>query len=178
MTEKCRRRLYSMFAAVSLLCLSQVSIRAQQPVSDNIAPPPLMTVSKEELTQLTAETSVKKRTRTALELMSARLDKAEALLAEERFDDMYEVLGGFHGLMDNTLTFLNESDNDSNKILNNYKRFEIGLRKFRPRLELIRRELPVRYEPYLRHLIHYLRDARTKAVESLFSDSVVPRRKP
>ncbi|MEK7855704.1 MAG: hypothetical protein AAB288_06415, partial [Acidobacteriota bacterium] len=61
------------------------------------------------------------------------------------------------------------------KVLNNFKRLEIGLRQFRPRLELIRRGIPSEYEPYLRSLIQYVRDARAKAVEPLFGDSVVPR---
>ena len=41
---------------------------------------------------------------------------------------------------------------------------------------LIRREIPVEYDPYLKSLIRYLRDARTKAVEPLFADTVVPSR--
>lgn len=148
-----------------------------QPNPD-VAPPPLKVVSKNELTQLEGQKDVKKRTQTALELMSARLKQAETLIAQEQLDQMYKELGGFHGLMDNTLSFLNSSDRDSGKVLNNFKRFEIGLRQFRPRLELIRRDIPSNYEPYVRNLIQYLRDARAKAVEPLFGDSVVPRTKP
>ncbi|NOT47813.1 MAG: hypothetical protein HOP17_08695 [Acidobacteria bacterium] len=156
------------------MCFAAAS--SAQPQLDS-APPPLKVVSKSELAQLEASRDIKKRTQTALELMSARLKQAEVLIVQENLDQMYKELGGFHGLMDNTLAFLNASDRDSGKVLNNFKRFEIGLRQFRPRLELIRRDIPSNYEPYVRNLIMYVRDARSKAVEPMFGDSVVPRTK-
>lgn len=178
MTALPHRKPYLLFAiAFALLLLGSNALNAQ-PIPDDTAPPPLKFVPKDEAARLENVTDVKKRTQTALELMSARLKQAETLMAQGQLDEMYKELGGFHGLMDNTLAFLNKSDKDSGKVLNNYKRFEMGLRQFRPRLELIRRDIPLRYEPYLRNLIQYLRDARAKAVESLFSDSVVPRKKP
>jgi len=149
-----------------------------QTVPPDSAPPPLRLVTKEELAKLDSTKDVKKRTQYALELMEVRLTKAEELITLDQLDQMHEELGRFHGLMDNTLDFLNSSDRDSRKVLNNYKRFEMGLRKFRPRLELIRRDIPLRYEPYVRNLIGYVREARAKAVEPLFGDSVVPRTKP
>lgn len=166
----------SIFAAL-FLCIFAVEARLQTVPPDS-APPPLRLVSKDELTKLDSAKDVKKRTQYALELMDARLTKAEELMAADQLDEMYGELGRFHGLMDNTLDFLNASDRDSRKVLNNYKRFEIGLRKFRPRLELIRREIPMRYEPYVGNLIGYVREARAKAVEPLFGDTVLPRTKP
>jgi hypothetical protein len=81
--------------------------------------------------------------------------------------------------MDNTLDFLNKSDKDSGRVLDNFKRFEIGLRGFTPRLELIRRDLPIRYEFYVRNLIKNLRAARARAIEPLFdTDAVLPANKP
>ena len=143
-----------------------------------IAPPPLKVVSKDELATLDAVRDVKKRTQTALDLMTLRLKSAETLIENDQLDEMYKQLGSFHGLMDNTLAFLDKSSGSGGKVLNNYKRFEMGLRQFRPRLELIRRSIPVMYEPYVRNLITYLREARAKAVEPLFSDTVVPKNKP
>ncbi len=160
-------------ANLVLLTLFVSDINGQVPF--DTVPPPLKVVSKEELGRLESSKDVKKRTQTALELMADRLKQAEFLVAQEQLDDMYKELGGFHGLMDNTMAFLNSSDRDNKKILNNFKRFEIGLRQFRPRLELIRRGIPSTYEPYVRNLIQYVRDARAKAVEPLFGDSVVPR---
>ena len=151
---------------------------AQNIVYDDVAPPPLKILSEEEKTKLSAQVEVKRRTKLALEFMDSRLRSAESLDAAENYDEMFVQLGAFHGLMENTLTFLNKSDKDSGKVLNNFKRFEIGLRGFRPRLEMIRHDLPIRYELYVRNLIRNLREARARAIEPLFDDTVVPEKKP
>ncbi|MEJ7847111.1 MAG: hypothetical protein WKF92_03365 [Pyrinomonadaceae bacterium] len=164
-----------------LLLLSAFSFSpafAQYEPPDDMAPPPVKNVSQAERSQLEAETEVKKRTKLALELMDLRLKKAEELNSRQEFTQMFLELGGFHGLVDNTLVFLTQvSRSDSGKVLNNFKRLEIGLRTFIPRMEIIRRELPARYEFYVRILTRYLRDARSKAIEPLFGDTVVPNRK-
>ncbi len=172
---------YRAFVLLTLVLISLQfgsSTAYGQTDDQDIAPPPLKFVSKEELAQLGAVPDVKKHTKLALELMANRLKQAETLHSQEQYDDMFKQLGGFHGLMDNTLAFLDGSGKERGKVLNNYKRFEIGIREYRPRLELIRRDLPLRYELYVRNLIGYLRDARAKAVEPMFSDTVLPRSKP
>jgi hypothetical protein len=148
---------------------------AQDPIiDDDVAPPPLKVLSQNEKDRLSAETEVKRRTKFALELMDARMKRAEAMHIAENYDQMFVELGAFHGMMDNMLEFLDKSDRDSKKVIYNFKRFEIGLRGFTPRLELMRRILPIRYERYVRNLIKNLRNARAKAIEPLFDDTVVP----
>lgn len=168
--------LYVCFFTFSFLLAGQY-VCAQEPPDDQ-APPPLKRLSESERAQINAQTDVKKRTKLALELMETRIKNSEMLSAQQDFDAMYIQLGGFHALMDNTLAFLNKSDKDSDKVLNNFKKLDIGLRKFPPRLEVIRRDLPVKYEYYVRILIRYIREARAKAVEPLFDDTVVPDKKP
>ncbi len=162
-----------LFIFICVFCLT-LPLRAQQEPPEDVAPPPLKTLSKTEKNQLAAETNVKKHTILALELMDNRLASAETFNNEKQFDNMFDELGGFNALIDNTLAYLNKNDNDSGKVLNNFKRLEMNLRKYTPRLELIRRDVPARYEPYVRNLIIDLRDARAKAVEPLFDNSVVP----
>jgi len=123
-----------------------------------------------------AEQGLKDRTKLALALMSSRLSKAEELNAKNQYPAMYNELGGFHALMDDTLEFL-ETAPRKDKTLDNLKRFEMTLRSFAPRLGLIRREIPTEYDHYVRSLLRYLRDARTRAIEPLFSNSVVPQRR-
>ncbi len=167
-----RTRLLISFCLLTFcLCISPAHAQEDQ---TNLAPPPLKQLSKSEKDQLDAQTNVKDRTKLALELMTVRLKKAEDLGANEGFDEMFTELGGFHALMDNTLTFLIKGNPNDGKVLNNIKRFEIGLRTFMPRLERIRRESPMKYETYVRNLMKYLRDARTKAVEPFFGTTVVP----
>ena len=143
----------------------------------DLAPPPLRTVSKDERARLDALTDIKARTKLALEMMNARLVAAEKRSSGGDLDGMFAELGGFHGLMDNSLDFLLKRDTGKGKVLDNFKRLEIGLRGFSPRLETIRRDVALPYEPYIRKLISYIRDARTKASEPLFADTVLPVKK-
>lgn len=172
--SKAARLAYLLAIVVSAAMLAT----AQDGAGDDAAPPPLRLLSPDEKTKLAAESDVKRRTKLTLELMEARIVKAESLNTEQDHDRMFTELGGFHGLMDNMLEFLDGKSKDSGKVLNNFKRFEIGLRGFTPRLEVLRRDVPGRYEFYIRGLIKYLRDARAKAVEPLFDDTVVPSKKP
>ncbi len=142
------------------------------------APPPLKILSKAEKTQLEGVTDVKQRTKLGLELMDARLLKAEEYNSKEQFPEMFLELGSFHALVDDTLEFLDDNNNNGGKVLNNFKRIELSLRKYINRLELIRRDLPIKYELYVRKLVGRIRDARTRAVEPLFDDTVVPDKKP
>jgi hypothetical protein len=154
------------------LCASIARAQDEQP--KDAEPPPLKMISKEEKAVLEAETEIKKRTDLSLRYLDARLKKAEELNTAQSYEEMFTELGGFHALLDHTLNFLNRNDNGSKKILNNYKRLEITLRGYLSRLEIIRRDLPRKYEFYVRGLVKTVRDARTKAVEPLFSDTVLP----
>ena len=147
-----------------------------EPFDPDAAPPPVRAMSTQERNQLDAEQGLKDRTKLALALMSSRLSKAEELNAKNQYPAMYNELGGFHALMDDTLEFL-ETAPRKDKTLDNLKRFEMTLRSFAPRLGLIRREIPTEYDHYVRSLLRYLRDARTRAIEPLFSNSVVPQRR-
>ena len=161
-----------------VLTLIMSAVAFGQVVDDDLAPPPLKIISADEKAKLTGETDVKRRTKLGLELMDIRLKQAETLHAAQNNDQMFVELGAFHGIMDNMLEFLNKSDKDSDKVLNNFKRFEIGLRGFTTRLEMIRHDLPIRYDNYVRNLVKNLRAARAKAIEPLFDDTVVPEKKP
>lgn len=152
-----------------------VAVAAEAAAQDDLkeVPPPIKALSKEEKSALEAQSDVKKRTILTLELMEARLLKAEDFKTKEDFRSMFEELGGFHALMDNTLDYLKRNNTGSGKVLNNFKRIEITLRKNLNRLELIRRDSPPEYEPYLRRLVKYVREARSKAVEPLFGETVL-----
>lgn len=173
----------SLFVPLFLLVLHALlttSVLAQDDdqFDPNAAPPPVKALSKTERSQLDSQADIKDHTKLALELMDARLVKAEALNQKGDFTSMYTELGGFHAIMDNTLDYLLENSRGRNKDLSMFKRFEIGLRAFAPRLGLIRRETPSEYDHYLRSLLRYIRDARSKAIEPLFGNSVVPNMRP
>jgi hypothetical protein len=158
--------------ALFWLCLLSVETIAQDDPSD-LPPPPQKIASKEERNRLSAERDVKSRTKIAIELMNTRLGTAEKLAAAGDFEGMSGELGALEAILDLHLDFLIKNDNDSNRVLDNFKRFEIGLRTFMPRIETVRRDLPLRYEPYVRSVGKYIRNARTRALEPLFGDTVV-----
>jgi hypothetical protein len=155
------------------LSLFALSANAQTDEPADAEPPPIKNFTTEEKNQLDAVTDAKPRTELALKLMETRLKKAEDLYAQESYAEMFVELGGFQALIDNTLNFLNRSDNGSRKVFSNYKKLEMSLRGYLNRLEIMRRELPIKYEFYVRGLEKVVRDARTKAVEPLFSDTIV-----
>lgn len=156
--------------------LTPLSAAAQDDPTD-LAPPPLKLISKVERARLDSETDMKSRTKLELEMMNIRLAEAEKLNSSEDYDGVFRELGVFHGLMDDGLDYLLKRDSGSGKVLDNFKRLEIGLRAFGPRLEVIRRDLPIKYEDYLRRLIKYVRDARSKAIDPQFGDTVLPGQK-
>lgn len=166
------RLLFFCLLFLAFCCLPASTIFAQD--NQKEVPPPLKLLSKEEKSALDGQIDGKKRTILTLDLMESRLVKAETFKTKEEYRQMFDELGGFDALMDNTLNFLNRDNAGSGKVLNNFKRIELSLRKYINRLELIRRDLPPEYEPYLRRLVKYVREARTKAVEPLFGETVLP----
>jgi hypothetical protein len=152
-----------------------LNVKAQEEeIPANIAPPAIKAISKEEKTALAGVSDVKVRTKLALDLMEARLKKAEQLNTQESFNALLTELGSFQALMDDALRFLNRNDDGRGKVMNTFKRFEMALRAFTPRIEIIRRELPERFEYHVRKLLVTVRDTRSKAVEPFFSSTVVP----
>ncbi len=147
---------------------------AQPEMPKDAEPPPLKVISKEEREQLSKETKIKNRTILSLELMDFRLQRAEEFNSKNLHKEMFNELGKFHALIDNALWFLKSNNTGKGAVLQNFKRLEMGLRTFLPRLELIRRELPVNFEYYVRSLILNVRDARSKAVDPLFGNTVLP----
>lgn len=179
-----RRRLLlrlcrTMFFALTVhLLLIGARAQTEELPDETVVPPPLKILSKTEKSQIAAAKDMKERTKLALVLMEARLSSAETFSVKEQYRETFDELGGFNALVDDTLDFLKKNNNGGGKVLSNFKRIELSLRKYITRLELIRRDLPIRYESYVRELIRHVRDARTEAVEPLFDDSVVPHNKP
>ena len=154
-------------------CLPLIA-HAQEKMPEDVVPPPLSILSKGEQERLDGEPDFKKRTDLALELMNVRLSKAENLSSKKEFKESLDELGGFRAIMGNALKFLKRNNTGEKKVLNNFKRLEIGLRQFVPRLEIIRREMPVRFNYHVGQLMRAVRQTRSNAVEPFFDDTVLP----
>jgi hypothetical protein len=165
-----RRYFFAVPFALSVLCFSPILASAQDEIPPDASPPPLRQLSKSEKDQLATAREVKERTKLSLMLMDARVKNAEQYLPQERFEMIFRELGGFHALVDDALAYLSTAESDKGKVLDNFKRFELGLRAFTPRLEMIRRDMPPQREYYIRILLREMRDARARAVEPLFGE--------
>jgi len=141
--------------------------------SDDVPPPPLKMMSKTEKAELATKTEPKERVNLALQFMESRLKSAEKDRIDENYSVMYAELGGFDAIMDSTLDYLLHANANEGRRLNSLKKFEIGLREFVPRIEGIRRDSPLNFEPYLKSLLKYISDAREKAIAPFFSNTVV-----
>jgi hypothetical protein len=171
-----------MLICVCVLALSAFlfpsAVSAQEDLQYEIAPPPLKFVAKEEQSRIDAEPNMKDRIKLAVALMDARMTEAERRNTAEAFDSMFTELGHFAGLLDYTLGYLSKQNPDDMKTLDSYKKLEISLRGFIGRLEVVRRDLPIKYEKYVRDLEKYMRTARSRALDPQFSNTVLPETKP
>lgn len=164
-------------AGIAILAASSNAKAQDEPFDPNAAPPPIKRMSADEEKRLESAESPNDRVKLAVDLMEARLRNAESNAASAEYKEMYRDLGAFQALMDDTIDYLYKALADRKKVFDSFKRFEIKLRSFAPRLALIRREIPLEYDPYVRDLLKYLRDARSKAVDPLFGDPPAPRTK-
>jgi len=155
------------------ICLLIVPAAWAQEDDTDAAPPPIKAVPTTEKDELASEPTLKDRTRISLELMGGHIAAAEKLSNDHDPNGAFKQLGMFEALMDDSVTYLSRKDTNSNKTLDALRKLEIGLRAFMPRLETIRRILPLNCDDYVRKLMKNLRDSRAKAVDPMFSDGVV-----
>ena len=158
---------------VALLLLPSAALGQKDDLPDGVVPPPLSVLSEKEADLLEEESSAKKRTKLAIELMDNRLLKSESSSKAKEFQNSLNQLGHFRALMLATLVDLKRSE-INRKALRNNKRFEIALRSFIPRLELVRRALPFSHSYHVTILIKDVRKARTETIEPFFDDTVLP----
>ena len=170
-TERRGRVVFSL--CLCLLTLLATFAEASAQGDDTAAaPPPSRAVSKDDRLKLDAKVSPKDRTKLALEMMDTHLTAAEKLNSEKNFRPAYGELGVFHGLLGDLTGYLDRTDRRGKKVLDEFKRMEIALRRFGPRIEGIRRDLPFEFDEYVKDLLQDVRDARSKAVEHFFDNSV------
>jgi len=157
----------SMLSAACLLLSMFGSSYAADPSND--FPPPLKTLSESERSRLLTARNASEELRQATLMMQARLAAAESAIAQGDEIRAFFELGGFHGLMDHMLDRLLTYDGvkRTSSQISNLKRFEITLRGFPARIELIRRR-SFEFDSYIMSLQRDIRDARSKALDPMF----------
>lgn len=168
---KCGSFVRFSFVALLILCFS-IGVAAQSDDTD-YEPPPLNIIPKEDRDKLAKMNSDNARTRLTVDMMRARLQNAETFYGQDDLAGAFRELGIFHGLKDDAINYLEQRKRSGSRNLDQFKRFEISLRGFVPRLETLRREFPLSHERYVADLLRSVRDSRARATDALFSDSVV-----
>ena len=174
--ESGQRTHRTVILALICLCIALAiapSAFSQDDDDTDAAPPPIKAVPTTERNELSTEPSLKDRTRVSLTFMDSHIAAAERLSTDHNANGAFKELGIFEALMDDSVTYLAKGDTNNVKTLDALRKLEIGLRGFMPRLETIRRILPLNCDEYVRKLMKSLRDARAKAVDPQFSDNVV-----
>ena len=136
------------------------------------APPPLRAVSQSERTQLDQTDDRKARIRKTIELASVRLQRAEELVSQQKYDNALMELGGYLALIEDSLKFLGRMDSDRGKTRDLYKRLELALRADGPRLLALRRGAPLEYAIRIKEAEEFARAGRTEALNSFYGHTV------
>lgn len=165
---------FFVLSSFCLILLVSLSIRAQDDeMPKDVVPPSPKVLSEGEKSRLDSQSDAKKRTELAMEFMEARLKRAETAATEEKFRVVLDELAGYHALLDDTMNYLSKQNSKEKKVVNSYKNLELMLRKQTPRIEVARRALPFKYAWHVQKLIKAVREARSKAIEPLFGNTVI-----
>lgn len=167
-----------LFSLVAVFCLTgfvfgQEVQTVDYQGADDTAPPPVFTMSGAEKSQLTNESDLKRRTQLCLMLADARLRSAEAATDREDFQAALLDLGSYQAIIENHIKFLERGSYSDGKVRDNFRRMDITLRSYTPRIETIRRTTPFEFAVHLKSILNFTRDARARALDSFFSDTIL-----
>jgi hypothetical protein len=167
-----------LFSLVAVFCLTgfvfgQEVQTVDYQGADDTAPPPVFTMSGAEKSQLTNESDLKRRTQLCLMLADARLRSAEAATDREDFQTALSDLGSYQAIIENHIKFLERGNYSDGKVRDNFRRMDITLRSYTPRIETIRRTTPFEFAVHLKSILNFTRDARARALDSFFSDTIL-----
>ena len=137
------------------------------------AAPPLQVLSKQERDQLDDTKDEKTRIRRTIEFTAVRLQHAQELAKQQKYDPALSELGGYLALIDDALEFLGKMNHDSKKARDLYKQVELTLRADAPRLTVMRRDTPLEYGIRIKEVEERAREGRTEALNAFYGQTVV-----
>src|SRR6185369_16133796 len=170
MTRETQRKLVLPALLLVLACVQAVNAQDGQPSLQTApqpsptpltAPPPFKMIVKEERAQIEETQDSSKRLKLTITFAGAHLTAAEQHTARENYEAASVEVGMYHALIENALKFLSTSKRDSNKTRDLYKRLELALRADGPRLTAMRRNTPLEFAVWIKHVEDFARDGRT-----------------
>lgn len=160
--------------SILVLCGAACLMVAQEVrIQDQVAPPPLKIVTRQDRIQLDQVSDSKARVRVTLELAEAHLANAEIQTSHLNYDEAAAEAGKYSALIEDVFVFLGVLKQDSNKTRDLYKRVELTLRAQGPRLNIMRRTTPVAYAVWIKEIEDFARRGRTEALNSFYGHTVV-----
>lgn len=141
------------------------------------APPPLRAISPEERRQLESGRDEKARIRQTIEFLSLRLQRAQQLTSQQKYDETLLELGVYLALIDDALDYLSKLNHETKKARDLYKQLELVLRSDAPKLTAIRRDTPLEYAIRIKEVEERARDGRSEALNAFYGQTVVRERK-
>jgi hypothetical protein len=160
--------------SILVLCGTACLMVAQEVrIQDQVAPPPLKIVTRQDRMQLNGVSDSKARVRVTLELAEAHLANAEIQTSHLNYDEAAAEAGKYSALIEDVFVFLGALKQDSNKTRDLYKRVELTLRAQGPRLNIMRRTTPVAYAVWIKEIEDFARRGRTEALNSFYGHTVV-----
>ena len=186
MTRETQRKLLLPALLLVLACVHAVNAQDGQPSLQTApqpsptpltAPPPFKMIVKEERAQIEETQDSSKRLKLTITFAGAHLTAAEQHTARENYEAASVEVGMYHALIENALKFLSTSKRDSNKTRDLYKRLELALRADGPRLTAMRRNTPLEFAVWIKHVEDFARDGRTEALNSFYGHTVVREQK-
>jgi hypothetical protein len=166
-----KRVVLSVVLALCAACLSSGARGQELVLPPQPAPPPMVYVPETVRTQLLSARDEKARTRLSIELVEARLARAEQQTELKQFNTATAELGVYQALFEDALQYLHRSNGNNKRDL--FKRLEQTLHKHAARIESIRRATPSEFSGNIRTLLKLVRDLRTEALEAFYGDTVL-----
>jgi hypothetical protein len=161
-------------SALIFCALSTTAAKGQDnPTIHLPAPPPIKFVSRQEQAELSAEPDPKTRVRIILEMADSHLRHAEEMVPAKRYDEALTELANYQGIVEYSLHFLGQVNDDSKRIRDLLRKLELTLRSHGPRIEAIRRVTPSEYAIYIKAIADFSRSARAQALNAFYGDTVV-----
>lgn len=151
----------------------------QQPTApagvEDVTPPPVKRVPAEDRARLAQSKDLKARLKLTIEMAEARLTQAATLTASEHYEAAADELGVYQALIEDVIVSVRQ-EGKSGKARDLFKRLELTLRAHVPRVETIRRLTPSEDAVHVKACLEFVREARTTALESFYSDTVLRER--
>jgi hypothetical protein len=161
-------------ALAAALCIAAApGARAQTVAADQSAPPRTY-IPDDARAQLAGAKSVKDRVKVSLRLAEGQLQLADGHTVAGRYIEAGNQLGIYQAIVEDLLTNTRRhADAEGKRMRDTFKRIEMSLRSHVPRLETMRRTTPSEEAVHIRTCIEFVRDARTRALESFYDDTVL-----